>query len=97
MTAMTEVTEEAVMETVDETARTETARMEMARKTAAEMAEETAVGNVTEEIETETANITEETETEKQNKTEESKNVANLYQNHRNTRQTDGEMILYIL
>jgi hypothetical protein len=81
--------------TVAETARKTAA--EPTRKMAAETAEETAVGNITEEIETETANITEEMETEKQNKTEESKNVANLYHNRRNTCQTDGETILYIL
>jgi hypothetical protein len=48
--------------------------------------EEMVVENVTEEMEME--KIMAETETE---------NIADSYQNHCNTRQTDGETILYIL
>jgi hypothetical protein len=52
--------------------------------------ERTAVGNVTEE----TVKRTRET---KETEMEESENVADSYQNRCNTRQTDGETILYIL
>jgi hypothetical protein len=43
--------------------------------------------------ETAAENVTEETG----DKTEETENIADSYQNHRNTCQMDGETILYIL
>jgi hypothetical protein len=68
----------------------------MEETTAENVTEETATA--VEEMDMETVKRTEETgETETENKTEETENIAISYQNRCNTRQTDGETILYML
>jgi hypothetical protein len=69
-----------------------------------ETLEETSVEKIKAEMATETmeeavkrTGETQETETEMENKMEELESIVDLYQNRRNTHQTDDETILYIL
>jgi hypothetical protein len=100
VTEMGETIEETAVAETEETAKTEmeeTAKMEMAVE---KVTEKTAAENIMEEMVTaieETEMAMEEMDTETVKRTEEKGNIADSYQNHRNTHQMDGETILYML
>jgi hypothetical protein len=98
---MGETIKETVVMAKTEIVKTEMVKMEIFEETAKEkVTEKMMAENRTEEIATameETETAMEEMDTETVKRTEEMGNIADSYQNNRNTHQTDGETILYML